>query len=189
MLLPEEQYILKWLSQYGALTSTQVVRLLRHKPPDIIEKILRGMKRQCLITEISDGYYLGLDTQHQPDQRMILAVWVLLKFIDRVEPMAHYPAAYPSQLFFLKEDTGYEIVVIYEGEQSLVRLLQPQEDMKYIFVLPHSAMAQQLKLPRAPSGRGSVAAPCLFATVDYRGQDVPEVIFFTINEEETYHAL
>jgi len=173
MLLPEEQYVLKWLSQYGALARTQIVRLLRHKPPDIIEKILRSLKLQCLVAEIADGYYLGLDSQHQPDQRMILAIWVLLKFIDRVEPMAHYPAVYPSQLFFLKEDTGYEIVVLYEGEQSLVRLLQPQEDMKYIIVLPHSAMAQQIKLPHAP---------CLLATVDYRGQDVPEIIFFAQEE-------
>jgi hypothetical protein len=178
MLLPDEQYVLKWLSQYGALTHTQVVRLLRHKPPDIIDKMLRGMKRQCLIADISGGYYLGLDPQHQPDQRVIMAVWVLLKFIDKVEPMAHYPAAYPSQLFFLKEDTGYEIVVLYEGEQHVLRLLQPQEDMKYIIVAPHGAMAQQLKLPRAP---------CLFATVDYRGQDVPEVIFFT--HQEVSHAV
>ena len=47
-----------------------------------------------------------------------LAVWVLLQFIDRVEPLAHYPATYPSQLFFLKENTGYEIVVLYEGSST-----------------------------------------------------------------------
>ena len=76
-------------------------------------------------------------------------------------------------MFFLKEDTGYEIVVLYDGEQHQIRLLQPQEDMKYIIVVPHGAMAQQLKLPRAP---------CLFATVDYRGQDVPEVKFITTEE-------
>jgi len=64
---------------------------------------------------------------------------------------------------------GYEIVVLYDGEQSLARLLQPQEDLKYIIVIPHSAMAKELKLPKAP---------CLFATVDYRGGEVPEVTFF-----------
>ena len=178
MLLPDEQYVLKWLSQYGALARTQVVRLLRHKPPDIIEKILRSLKRQCLIEEISDGYYLGLDPQHQPDQRTILAIWVLLKFIDHVEPMAHYPAVYPSQLFFLKENVGYEIVVLYDGEEHLARLLRPQDDLKYIIVVPHSAMAKELKLPKAP---------CLFATVDYRGGDVPEVTFFS--QEAINHAI
>jgi len=44
---------------------------------------------------------------------------VLLRFIDYVDPMAHYPAVYPSQIFFLKENTGYEIVVLYDGEQHL----------------------------------------------------------------------
>lgn len=52
------------------------------------------------IADVSGGYYIGLDPMCQPDQRIILAIWVLLRFIDKVEPMAHYPAVYPSQLFF-----------------------------------------------------------------------------------------
>ena len=99
-----------------------------------------------------------------------LAVWVLLKFIDYVDPMAHYPAVYPSQLFFLKENIGYEIVVLYEGEQSQLRLLQPQEDLKYIIIIPHIAMAENLKLPDAP---------CLFATVDFQGEEEPKIIFYS----------
>ena len=170
MLLQEEQYIIHWLTEYGALTKTQIIRLLKDKPPQTAEKIIRGLKRDAMLHEISGGYYLGVDSVCQPDQRMILAVWVLLQFIDKVDPMAHYPATYPSQIFFLKEDMGYEIVVLYEGEQYLTRLLQPQEDLRYIFVLPHIRMAQELVLP---------SVPCLFATVDYNGQEVPEVRFFT----------
>jgi hypothetical protein len=169
MLLQEEQYIVKWLSQYGALTRTQVIRLLRNKPPETAEKIIKNLCRHYEIAEIGDGYYLGLDAHCQPDPRTILAVWVLLRFADKVEPMAHYPAAYPSQLFFLKGDTGYEIVVLYEDEQHLAKLLLPQDDLKYIFVLPHISMAKTLTQPRAP---------CLFATVDYNGKDVPEVSFY-----------
>ena len=174
MLLQEEQHVIKWLSQYGALTKSQVIRLLRDKTPTTAEKIIRNLKKQMRIADVSGGYYLGLDPMVQIDQRLILAVWVLLKFIDRVEPMAHYPAVYPSQLFFLKEDVGYEIVVLYENEHHLVRLLQPQEDLKYIFVLPHIAMAQELRLPRVP---------CLMTTVDFNGQDEPEVTFYTGGEE------
>lgn len=169
MLLQEEQYIIHWLTQYGPLVKTQVVRLLKDKPPQLAEKIIRGLKRELLLYDISGGYYLGVDPMGQPDQRTILAVWILLQFVDRVDPMAHYPATYPSQLFFLKEDMGYEIVVLYDGEQHLVRLLQPQEDLRYIFVLPRIAMAQELVLPRVP---------CLFATVNYNGQDVPVVKFY-----------
>ena len=61
-------------------------------------------------------------------------------------------------------------MVLYEGEHHLARLLQPQEGLKYIFVLPHIAMAQELILP---------PVPCLFATVDYNGQEIPTVRFYT----------
>ena len=155
MLLQEEQYIIHWLTEYGPLPKAQIVRMLKDKPPKTAE--------MC-----------------QPDQRMILAVWVLLQFIDRVDPMAHYPATYPSQIFFLKEDIGYEIVVLYDGEQHLTRLLQPQEDLRYILVLPHINMAQELVLPSAPH---------LFATVDYNGQETPDVRFFTESEGDTYAAV
>lgn len=173
MLLQDEQHVIRWLSQYGALTKTQVIRMLKDKSPSTAEKIIKNLKRQTMISDIAGGYYLGIDPMNQPDQRLILAVWVLLKFIDDVEPMAHYPATYPSQLFFLKRDIGYEIVVLYENEQHLIRLLQPEEDLKYIFVLPHIQMARELRRP---------SAPCLFATVDYAGKDEPEVIFYRDGE-------
>lgn len=170
MLLTDEQYVIKWLSQYGPLPKTQVVRLLRDKSPTTAERLLNRMKRDQRIANVGDGYYLGLDPYCTPDQRVILAVWVLLQFIDRVEPLAHYPATYPSQLFFLKENIGYEIVVLYEGEQHLPRLLQHgEEDLKYIFVLPKIQMVHQLVLPRAP---------CLFSTVEFQGQEEPQVHFF-----------
>lgn len=118
MLLQDEQYIIKWLSQYGTLTKTQVIRLLKDKPVSTAEKIIRNLKRDMRITDVG-GYYLALDEMCKPDQRLIIAVWVLLQFIDQVEPLAHYPAVYPAQIFFLKENVGYEIVVLYDGEQHL----------------------------------------------------------------------
>lgn len=169
LLLEDEQNVIKWLSQYGALPKTQILKMLK-KPPQTAEKILRNLKKQLRIADVSGGYYIGLDSMCQPEQRLIQAVWVLLKFIDQVEPMAHYPAVYPSQLFFLKENVGYEIVVLYEGEQNLLKLLQPQEDLKYIIVVPHISMAGSMRLPNAP---------CLFATVEFHGEEEPEVVFYT----------
>ena len=128
------------------------------------------MKKRMMISEISGGYYIGLDPYCRPDQRTILAVWVLLKFIDQVDTRAHYPASYPSQIFFLKEDIGYEIVVIYDGEGSNLRLLQHEEDLKYIIVVPHISMVNSIRLPKAD---------CLLATVDYNGEDEPEITFYT----------
>ena len=172
MLLEDERYVVKWLSQYGALPTTQIIKMLQKKP-DVASKIIKNLKKMHQIADVKGGYYLGLDSMCQPDQRIILAVWVLLKFIDKVDPMAHYPAVYPSQLFFLKENIGYEIVCIYEGEEHLLKLLQPEEELKYIIVLPHISMASGLKLPNAP---------CLFATVDFQGKDEPEITFYSEGE-------
>ena len=141
MLLTDEQYVVKWLSQYGALPRAQIIKMLQ-KPPQTAEKILRNLKRQMRIADVSGGYYIGLDPMCQPDQRMILAIWVLL----------------------------------YDGEQNLLKLLQPQEDMKYIVVVPRIDMVSTVRLPNAP---------CLFATVDFCGQDEPEVRFYS--EEATEH--
>lgn len=174
MYYMEEQYVIKWLSQYGALTNTQIMRMLQVTEPEA-RRIIYNMKIAHRITGVGDGYYLALDDMVKPDQRTILAVWVLLKFIEYVDPMAHYPATYPSQLFFLKENIGYEIVVLYEGEGSLLRLLQPDDDLKYIIVVPQISMAAKLKLPKAP---------CLFATVAYNGQDEPEVTFYSEEAEK-----
>lgn len=39
MLLQDEQYIIEWLSQYGPLTKTQVIRLLKDKPVSTAERL------------------------------------------------------------------------------------------------------------------------------------------------------
>lgn len=177
MPLPDELHVIKWLSQYGALPKAQVMKLL-NKPPGTAEKILRSLKRDLEIADAGGGYYLGIDPLSRPDQRIVLAVWVLIQFIESVDPMAHYPATYPAQIAFLKGNTTYEIVVLYENEGHLLKLLQPEEDLKYIIVLPHSSMAASLRLPKAP---------CLFATVDYNGQEEPTVTFYM--EEITHESL
>ena len=170
MLLPDEQYVVKCLNQYGPLTRIQVSRLLCDKPKKTAEKIISNLRHQIMISTISHGYYIGIDPMDKPDQRMITAVWVLLRFISQIDQMAHYPASYPSQIFFLKNNVGYEIVVLYDGEEHLTRLLRPDESLKYIIVLPHIKMSRELKLPNAP---------CLFATVDYTGGDEPGVTFYS----------
>ena len=52
----------------------------------------------------------------------------------------------------------------------MTRLLQRQEDLKYIIVIPHISMAEKMRLPNAP---------CLFAIVEYRGGEEPDVLFYS----------
>ena len=176
MLLDEERYVVQWLSQYGALQKTQVIRML-NKPKRTAEKILQNLHKQLMIADLAGGYFIGLDNLCQPDYRMITAVWVLTEFIDKINPLSHYPATYPAQLFFLKDNTGYEVLVIREGENDLLRFLKPEEDLKYIIVLPNVQLFSELKLPKGNF---------IFATVDFKGKSEPEVSFFAEvkNEKE-----
>ena len=102
--------------------------------------------------------------------KTIEAVWVLLKYGSEVAPLEHFPAAYPSQLFFLKQQAGYEIIVLAADEGHLLKLLQPEDDRKYIIVLPDIHMARSLRLPRAP---------CLFAVLKEAADGKePQITFY-----------
>lgn len=48
VLLTDEQYVVKWLSQYGALPRAQIIKMLQ-KPPQTAEKILRNLKGKCAL--------------------------------------------------------------------------------------------------------------------------------------------
>lgn len=112
--------MVKWLSQYGALPKSQVIRMLQ-KPRSTAEKILRNLRRQMLVSDISGGYYIGTDPMSKPDQRTILSIWVLLKFIEQVDPM--YPGEYllPSKLTS-DIGTATDIMESLDGSQKAISL-------------------------------------------------------------------
>ena len=170
-LREDEQYIIDWMSQYGAIKKSQLVRMLWNKSKATAERIIKRLSSELLITHINIEDFYALDSLYKPDQRLTLALWVLLEFIEKIDPMSHYPATCPSQIFFLKENIGYEIVVLFEDEQHLLRVLQPQEeDMRYILVIPDVSMVQSLLLPKNP---------CIFATVVFKEETDPEVVFYS----------
>ena len=63
--------------------------------------------------------------------------------------------------------------MLYQDEGHLLRLLQPQDDLKYIIVVPDITMVPELPLPEAP---------CLFATVTLTDSGGADVTFYS--EEE-----
>ena len=158
-LMEDERLILRWLSQYGPLRWPQIRGLLYYRPQRSVNRLVQNMKHARRIAAIEDGEYLAVDQY-----------WVLLQFIEQIAPEAHWQADAPAQISFLKDKTAYEIVVLYEDEDHLVRLLQPQEDTKYILVVPNMEFANKLILPDAP---------CLFATVDQTECEAPKITFYS----------
>lgn len=176
ILLEDEKSVLKWISEYGPLTRTQLLGLLSHKQGRVAEKILRNICRAGYLQTIGNGYY-ACDSCSRPDRKYAAAVWVLLRFIDKVRPTDHRAAAYPSQIFFMKEAQAYEIVVIPEGEEYVTQLLQPQTDRKYILVVSDISRAPLVKCP---------ASPCLFAVLTEHGSKEPDVMFYS--KEDIAHG-
>lgn len=168
-LMNDEKNIVWWLLQYGPLPRRQIERFLYNKKKQTVGKIIRNLNHMNYVTEVGGGYYIALNRQDTPNQRTILALWVLLHFIESIAPLCHAPTEFPSSVFFLKDNIGYEIVVLLAGEQHHIRLLQIQPDTKYIFVIPTIEMAKELAIPDVPH---------LFATVDWCGHEDPEVMFY-----------
>lgn len=133
-LRPDERLVCNWLSQYEALPKEQVIRLLHYKPRGTAEKIIRGLNKEHRLVYLSQGYYVGVDSQCKADWKTVSAMWVLLHFIEKVEPEHHRKGNYPAQIFFLKEGIGYEILVISQGDEYVTKLLQPQGNQKYIII-------------------------------------------------------
>lgn len=169
MLLPDEKVIMYWLSQYGVMIQEQALLLLYDKPRPTAQKIIRGLIKNNRICYINGGYYIGASPLCKPDEKTITAIWVLLRYISKIGICDHHSANYPGQIYFLKDQTGYEIIVLNEGEYMLPSLLTPQEQLKYIIVVPREDDIPRVRIPDCP---------CMFATVGYHGKNVPEVNFY-----------
>ena len=171
MTMPEEEkMILHWIMQYEVMTMEQAIQLLHHKNRSTAQKVIRGLKKQHKISYVNGGVYIGAYPCSKPDPKVIDAIWILIQYADVIEHYQHHPASYPSQIYFLKDGCGYEIVVLNEGEQYLTRLLQADEGLKYILVIPNENMIPYIELPDAP---------CMFAVIQSVPGAAPEVTFYT----------
>ncbi len=162
MLLPEEQYIMKWMSQYRVLELQQINHMMKGSAEGFVTRSLNRLAREGYL--FKDWVYAYVEPNLPVDQKMLDAIWVMLRFSNNIEPLAHYPAQYPSQVFFIKDQSAYEIIVLEKDEAHIIRLLQPDDGIKYIILLRDINMAERLKLPNAP---------CIFATIARpAGEDV-----------------
>ena len=171
MTMPEEEkMILHWLMQYEVMTMEQAIQLLHHKNRTTAQKIIRGLQKQHKISYVNEGTCIGAYPCSKPDPKIIDAIWILIQYTEVIDQYQHHPASYPSQIFFLKDGCGYEIVVLNENEHYLIRLLHPNESIKYILVVPTEEMIPSIELPDAP---------CIFATIRRGTGKAPEVIFYS----------
>ncbi len=167
-LREDERNVLNWLGEYGPLTKMQIKKLLNKEKDSVSDKIIKNLLHFKMMTEVRGCYY-GLDKHHQVDDNNVKAVWVLTELINKVEPQNHQRGDYPAQIYFISGENEYEIVVVNEGEESRLKLLQPTEYTRYILVVPDNEAEKRIgtRLPKAP---------CLFARVVSNGVDTTPMI-------------
>ncbi|WP_286077654.1 DUF5697 family protein [Thomasclavelia cocleata] len=181
-LLKEEQLVIDCLSRYYCLKWKQLIKLLYYKDEEVAQRILVGLKKRQLILEDETTEDVTLDPRSQADRKTIDAFWVMLKFIKKINPKQHYKAEYPSEIFFLKENAQYEIVVLNKGEEHLINMLkgynrntsvEEDDEIRYIIVVQDEDQIEDCL-------RKTEGMKVLFASVDYGQEDVPEVNFYQV---------
>lgn len=187
-LLREENIVVSCLSKYECLKWEQLIKLLHNKKEDVAQRILVGLKKKQIVLEDESGY-LMLDPRCKSDYKKLQAFWVLLEFVDKIKPEEHYPANYPSEIFFLKQGAQYEIVVLNKDEDHLLNMLfmenrnnsvEEEDTTKYIIVVPDVDYIDNCiaKIPDAILDNEQI----LFATVSYEKpeDEVPKVQFYQV---------
>ncbi|MEE1502656.1 MAG: DUF5697 family protein [Acutalibacteraceae bacterium] len=174
----DEKNVLTWLKNYGPLKRTQIAKLLNKENPKSVEYILRRLRNARVIENVSGGYYIGLSKHDKADLKTISAMWVFLYFIGDVQPNHHRNGDFPGQIFFLKGEYEYQIVVLDPGLEFQLSLVNcpPDANRKFIIVVNDQKSLEKAKtyLPKKP---------CIFATLSYEnGADSPTICFIKPEE-------
>ena len=167
MLLPDEQLVSNLLYEYGPMTKKQIASLLPNLLQQNVHRMLKNMVEHAMVYSSRETGLLYLDCNMAPDAKTHLALWVLSKF--KVEPTSHYRGTAPCQIYFVRKHLSYEICVIGEGEEHLVKLLRPKPGHRFVIVVERQDQIDQMEIPDVP---------CLFAVTKNNSDfQEPEILF------------
>lgn len=182
-----EAILIKWLSMYGCLPVVLLNALVGDNNKLILPGVIRRLKQQGTIQSFSvakDEQFVRLNAHYPLDHKKVDALWVLSKFTDNISSFDHVSAQFPSQIFFLKNNTAgkkqYEIAVFYQDDIGYIRMLDIDDHLNYILVIPSEndidAYVKQLKQTDMKSNQ------VLFACVDSKSTSVvPDIRFFKVD--------
>lgn len=167
MFLRKELYakeaaaILRTVTTYRVVLEAQVYRLFPGKD-DTVKNLLRYLVRQgrIIFCEETMQYAASADDLRLPDRSMLLALWVLADFIEKVE--FHSSSDFPAKIIFFADSEMFEILhVPYDSEILMGQAAAQKEgdEVKRIVIVDTPEQIKSVKIP-------SVAG---FCTVDMDG--------------------
>lgn len=165
-----ESHILEVLNSFGPLRPQQVIALCTNKSSQKeAEEALRRLRSLNLISNISGGYYIGLNSADKVNKAIVESIWVLLYFISEVSEFKR--AEYPAQIAFLKKGREYSIFRVKRGYEFLVSdYVSRKKNERVVFIVDNSIDISRVE----PFLSENV---CVFATLDYSKDVTPEVLF------------
>ncbi len=148
----EETRILSALREYECLTKSQLVKLLFDVPEDRALATIASLTKRAVIIYEGDAK-IKLDPRCAADYKVMVAFWILLKYIPYIRPEENYRASYPSQVYFLQNGMQNEIVVLEKDDEYKLNILlkttrdsvaesemEDEDRMRYIIAVPKTSM-------------------------------------------------
>ena len=148
----EENRIISALREYECLTKTQLIKLLYDIPEDRAISTIAGLTKRQVIYYETDTM-IKLDPRCADDYKVMVAFWILLRYIPYINPEEHYRASYPSQVYFLQKNLQNEIVVLEKDDEYKLNILlkttrdsvsesemEEEDKVHYIIAVPKTSM-------------------------------------------------
>lgn len=158
----EAAALLRAVTTYRVILETQIYRFYPGKE-EVVKNLMRYLVRQGRIVHCQETlrYAATQEDLQQPDNSMLLSLWVLLDFIDKVE--FHTSSDFPAKIVFFADSEMYEIIhVPYDSELLLAHAVTQKGDdeIKRIVIVDVPEQIKSIKI-------SSVAG---FCTVDAGGK-------------------
>lgn len=144
----EAAELLRDITTYHYIRHDQLLRLYPNQE-EKIDNLLSHLVRQgrAFYDEDNDMYHDG--TEASPDMHMILALWVLIDFIEKTA--YHSAVEFPACLIFIAGEEIYEVVYVAADNTALIEhaLAQNEPDGKRIIIVEDASMIPTLNISGA----------------------------------------
>ena len=152
----DDKIILDCVYEYGALLKLQLRQYMKHLPDEAFERAIYDLNKKQYIYE--HGNFVYADNRTVLDPKLIKAFWVFLKFMEKAPTIrfnSHCRGPHISQIFCMKDNSEYQIVVLENEDMPKVNILNKNKDMdylKYIIVVPGITAAREVYSKMIGSG-------------------------------------
>lgn len=144
----DDMKVMDCINEYGALKAEQMREYMKNLDDATYERTIYDLQKKQYLYCTDDMMFA--DRRTPVDDKMIMAFWVFLRVFKNsptIRHNTHCRGPHIAQIFFLKDNVEYQIVVFNENDLCLVNMLLKNRNLnylKYIIVVPKLALAKEV---------------------------------------------